>query len=236
MKIFITGGTSGIGLELASRYVKRGDEVAICGRDISKVPQGIRSKVHCYELSVHDHEKLSQAITDFAHGKLDILIASAGISVGKKTDLPHFDRARLVINTNVIGVINGFEAALKNMNSGGHLVAISSIAGLAGIPRVAAYSASKSAVLTLCESLSISLRKRNIDVTCICPGYIDTPLTKINTHKMPFLVPLDKAIAVIEKAIDKKKKIIIFPLPMKIIALVLNKMPRWLYRFVMRFY
>lgn len=144
-------------------------------------------------------------------GDIDIVIASAGRSVGKKTRDQNFELSREVININVIGLMNTFEGALSSMLSRGrgHLVAISSVAGYVGLPGAAAYSASKAAVSTYCESLTLDLKERGIHVSVLCPGFVDTPLTKKNNHSMPFLMTAENAAELMKKAIDKRRAITI---------------------------
>ena len=239
-KIFITGGTTGIGLELAKAYAKEGAEVGICGRDLSKLPANFEKdfpKIKAYAIDVIEPKPLIDAVHDFAPNGLDIMIANAGIGVGSKKRDPNFEAFRKVFAVNVDGVINAFEAAYPKMRekNKGQLVAIASVAGFVGLPGNGAYSGSKAAVIKLCESLSIDLRDTGIDVTCICPGFIDTPLTQKNDHAMPFLLPIEKGVAYVKGAIDHKKKLFLFPLPMKLVITILDKMPRCLYRMLMSF-
>lgn len=239
-KIFITGGTTGIGLELAKAYAREGAQVGICGRDLSKLPPNFNSdfpNIKAYAIDVAQPEPLIAAVNDFAPDGLDIMIANAGIGVGSKKRDPNFAAFRKVFAVNVDGVINAFEAAYPKMrdNHRGHLVAVASVAGFVGLPGNGAYSGSKAAVIKLCESLQLDLKNTGIDVTCICPGFIDTPLTQKNDHPMPFLLPIEKGVSLIKSAIDHKKKLFLFPLPMKLVITILDKMPRWLYRLVMSF-
>jgi len=140
-----------------------------------------------------------------------------------------------IIDINVKGVLNTFEFALELMlpKKKGHLVATASVAGFMGLPGAGAYSASKAAVLKLCESYSIDLKRSGINVTAIAPGFIDTPLTQQNNHKMPFIMSSDKAARLIKRALEKKKVLYVFPLRMKIIVAILDKMPRSWYRCLM---
>ena len=240
LNIFITGGTSGIGLELAKLYVASGNRVGICGRDISKTPPELLEKYNhllkAYECSVTDRKILMDAVADFSEGSLDVMIANAGISVGKKTKRPDFNVSRHIFETNALGVLHTFEAALSIMlaQGKGHLVGISSVAALVGLPGASAYSASKACVLRLCESYTLDLKDQGIAVSCICPGFIETPLTRKNDHSMPFLLSAEEGARRIKKAIDKQKVLYVFPWQMKIIMTLLEKMPRFLYRFLMR--
>lgn len=238
MNIFITGGTTGIGLALAKLYLEEGHRVGICARNLSKFPAEIKNKykqLHCYEVDVTNREDLYKAIHDFAPVELDLIFANAGRSVGAKSKTPQFSVANEIIDINVKGVLNTFDIALEIMlpRKKGHLVATASVAGFMGLPGAGAYSASKAAVLKLCESYSLDLKRRGINVTAIAPGFIDTPLTQKNNHKMPFLMSSDKAAKLIKRAIEKRKVLYVFPFRMKIVVSILDKMPRSLYRLLM---
>ncbi|PIK16435.1 SDR family NAD(P)-dependent oxidoreductase [Halobacteriovorax sp. JY17] len=239
MKIFITGGTTGIGWSLAKEYLEDDHIVGICGRDLSRIETGALEKfknLKTYKVDVTNREELIAAVDEFSEGSLDLMIASAGRSVGSKTKEPDFVASRDVININVLGVLNTFEAALKNMlpNKKGHLAAVASVAGMVGLPGASSYSASKAAVLKLCESYSMDLKSFNIDVTCIAPGFVDTPLTQKNDHGMPWLMSSEKAAKKIRKALDRKKVLFVFPWQMKTVMFILERLPRWMYRAFMQ--
>jgi short-subunit dehydrogenase len=238
VNIFITGGTTGIGLALAKLYLEEGHRVGICARNLSKFPVEIRNKykqLSCYEVDVTNREELHKAITNFAPVELDMVIANAGRSVGVKSKTPQFSVANEIIDINVKGVLNTFDIALEIMlpRKKGHLVATASVAGFMGLPGAGAYSASKAAVLKLCESYSLDLKRHGINVSAIAPGFIDTPLTQKNNHKMPFLMSAEKAAKLIKRALEKKKVLYVFPFRMKIVVSILDKMPRSLYRMLM---
>ncbi|MBP9682715.1 MAG: SDR family NAD(P)-dependent oxidoreductase [Bacteriovorax sp.] len=240
MNIFITGGTTGIGLALAKLYLEEGHRVGICARNLDKFPTEIRNKyklLSCYQVDVVNREEVRAAILDFANGDLDMVIANAGRSVGPKSKTPKFSVACEIMDINIKGVLNTFEVALELMmpKKKGHLVATASVAGFMGLPGSGPYSASKAAVLKLCESFSIDLKRSGIDVTAIAPGFVDTPLTQQNNHKMPFLMSSEKAAKLIKRALEKKKVLYVFPLRMAIAVCILEKMPRSWYRWIMSF-
>ncbi|HAZ12108.1 MAG: hypothetical protein A2X86_06345 [Bdellovibrionales bacterium GWA2_49_15] len=241
MNYFITGGTTGIGFELVKLYLSQGHRVAICGRDLSKLPKGFHEQhkkaLWVYQLDVSDREALVKAVTDFtekAEG-LNVMIANAGRSVGSKSNIPDFQSAKEILETNVLGVLYSFEAAMQHFVSkkSGQLVAIASVAGFVGLPGAGAYSASKAAVVRLCESWSIDLKPLNISVSCICPGFIDTPMTQQNTHSMPFLMSGEKGAKLIGKAIESKRALYLFPLRMNLLITFLSLLPRFVYRWLM---
>jgi short-subunit dehydrogenase len=111
----------------------------------------------------------------------------------------------------------------------GHLVAISSLAGYRGLPRSAAYSASKAGMTAFFESVRLDVKSKGIDVTIIHPGFIKTPLTAGRHNKMPFLMELDDAIPQFIKAIEKRKKFAAFPWQLATIVRAGKFMPAWMY-------
>ncbi|MBL7665088.1 MAG: SDR family NAD(P)-dependent oxidoreductase [Bacteriovoracaceae bacterium] len=233
--VFITGGTTGIGLALAKYYLANGHRVGICGRDKNRLEdKSLLTHPHfsIYELDVSDREKTKKVISDFAGNQgLDLMIANAGISVGNKTQLPNFDKAQELMKTNVFGVMNSFEAALEIMlkQKRGHLAGVSSVSGFVGLPGAAPYSASKAAVIKMCESFRIDLAQFNIRVSVIAPGFVDTPLTQKNHHPMPFMISADKAAAIIAKRLEKNHFMISFPWPMYLITRLMEIIPRRCY-------
>lgn len=238
--VFITGGTTGIGMELAKLYAGKGWKVGVCGREKAKFDESFsipNDNVSFYAVDVANRAELKAAIADFSKSiGLDLLIANAGIGYKFKTKVPDFEWSYKMVHVNLLGVMYAFEAALDVMipRSKGHLVAISSIAGYNGLPGVSAYSATKAAVQKLCESLHLDMKQFNIDVTTICPGFVETPLTSSNQHAMPFLVKAPRAAYLISRAIEKKKMVYAFPFFFSTIVRILGMLPRTWYRAFMR--
>lgn len=238
--VFITGGTSGIGLELAKLYLKKGWKVGVCGRDAAKFHEHFsdakRDNIQFFALDVADREAVKKAIHSFAQPTgLQLLIASAGMSYPLKTKVPDFERTYRMVHVNLLGVMYAFEAALEIMipQGSGHLVGVSSVAGFNGFPGVSGYSATKSGVIKFCESLNLDLKNLGIDVSCVCPGFVDTPLTKQNHHPMPFLMKADRAAEIIWRGLEKKKALITFPFLFAFMIRILSILPRGLYRRIM---
>jgi short-subunit dehydrogenase len=141
-----------------------------------------------------------------------------------------------VINVNVIGAANSVSAVVPEMvkRGRGHLVVISSLAAYRGLPKSAAYCASKAAVSAFFESLRLDLQPRGIDVTIIHPGFIKTPLTAGRHAQMPFLMELDDAVAKIIGAIEKRKKSYAFPWQLASIVRAGMIMPNFMYDWISR--
>ncbi len=140
-------------------------------------------------------------------------------------------RAEALAEIAVVGAANSVAAVIPEMvaRGQGHLVAISSLAGYRGLPKSAAYCASKAAVSAFFESLRIDLEPKGIAVTIIHPGFIKTPLTAGREAQMPFLMELDDAVQKIVRAIEKQKKSYAFPWQLATIVRVGMIMPIWMY-------
>ena len=240
--VFITGGSTGIGLELAKLYANQGYKVGICARSANKLPGNFQQdypNIYFTTADVTNKISLNEAVHEFLQATgatLTIMIANAGRSTGSKQQLPDFDVVADIVDTNLHGVLNAFSIGTKLFlkQGHGHLVGIASVAGMVGLPGAAAYSSSKAAVLALGESLALDLPKYGIDVTTIAPGFIDTPLTQKNDHGMPFIMPATKAAKKIKNAIDKKYPLYIFPWQMRLFITFARIIPRFVYRYLMR--
>ena len=194
----------------------------------------LATQASVYPLDVGDSAALAAAARDFIsrHGVPDIVIANAGISAGTRGDLAA-DLAVLsrLMHTNVLGLaatLQPFVAPMRERGSGA-LVGIASVAGFRGLAGAGAYSASKSAAITWLEALRLELHGSGVNVITICPGYVATPLTAVNRHRMPFLMDAPEAARRIARAIAAKKRLAIFPWQMRLAFLVLRRMPNWLY-------
>lgn len=243
-RVFITGASSGLGAALARRYAEQGAMLGLVARRgvalrelVASLPHPERHRI--YPLDVNDHAALAQAAADFmaaAHG-IDIVIASAGISRGTLTehaeDLQVFEQ---IFATNVSATVATFAPFIATMQAQAaagdrncRLVGIASVAGIRGLPGAGAYSASKAAVISYCESLRVELKKSGVTVVTIAPGYIDTPMTQGNKYAMPFLMPVEKfaerAVATIAAGCSYR----VIPWQMGVVAKVLRLLPNWLY-------
>ncbi len=236
--VFITGGTSGIGAELARQYLADGYRVGVCGRSWERFNKflGEKENLHFYELDTCNRAESKRVIREFAQDhSLDIVYANAGRSVGSKNKTPDFDKFEQVISVNLQGAVNTFEAAFLIMKEQGHghIIGISSVAGFCGFPGASAYNAAKGGLIKFCESIALDWKKFNIDVSCVCPGFIRTPLTDLNDHSMPFMLEADVACRRIKKAMDKKKVFYSLPKRMYFMTRFLEIIPRCMYRKMM---
>ena len=111
----------------------------------------------------------------------------------------------------------------------GTLCGIASVAGFRGLPGAGAYSSSKAAAISWLEALRTELAGSGVAVVTICPGYIDTPMTQVNTYRMPFLISADDAAKRFARAIAAKRRLAVIPWQMAIISMLLRALPGWLY-------
>lgn len=237
-RIFITGAGSGIGQALAEAYAGPDTQLGLMGRDAAKLEltaaRARGAQAHCYPGDVTRLEDCRQAADRFLRdaGAPQILIASAGIGAGTLTSRPE-DVAvfKEIMDSNWLGTIHVFSVFLPAMLQArsGRLVGIASMAGWRGLPGAGAYSASKAAVRIYLESLRLELAGSGLSVSTICPGYIDTPMTRGNAYPMPWLMPVDRAARRIRRAVDRGQSFLILPRPMAGVAYLLKHLPLFLY-------
>jgi short-subunit dehydrogenase len=197
--VFITGASSGIGQALAWRYHQAGWRLALAARRTAEIEswakqQGLQpDRYAVYGADVADTASIVAAgeACIAAQGVPDVVIANAGISVGVDTavreDIDVIARTFATNNVGLAATFHPFVQAMVQRGSGA-LAGIASVAGIRGLPGHGAYCASKAAVISYCESLRGELKPSGVKVVTICPGYIDTPLTRENRYAMPFLM------------------------------------------------
>ena len=187
-----------------------------------------------YQIDVADEAAVAAAAQDFLarFGAPDLVIANAGVSVGTRGDeVADVAKLRRVLEVNVTGLAATLAAFAPAMREAGRgtLAGIASVAGFRGLPGAGAYSASKSAAITWLESLRAELHGSGVSVVCVCPGYIDTPMTQVNRYRMPFLLSADESARRIARAIAARRRLAVIPWQMAAVSLLLRAMPGWIY-------
>jgi short-subunit dehydrogenase len=238
--VFITGASSGIGQALALRFYQDGFRLALVARRIEVMQQWILAqsldptRIRLYSADVADVNSIVAAGQRCLNeqGLPDVVVANAGISVGMDTgvrsDLEVMARTFATNNIGLAATFHPFTKAMCKRGSG-TLVGIGSVAGIRGLPGHGAYCASKAAVIAYCESLRGELRASGVAVVTICPGYIDTPLTRQNRYGMPFLMPVDGFAERAYKAIAVRSSYQVIPWQMGWVAKMLRLLPNSLF-------
>ena len=244
--VFITGASSGIGQALAARYAAAGWRLALVARRDHELhawagAQGWpheRWRAYHADVSVTDGIVAAAAACMASQGVPDVVIASAGISVGIDTaQRADLDVMARIFATNNIGLAATFHPFIKPMKARGSgvLVGIASVAAIRGLPGQGAYCASKAGVVNYCESLRAELWSSGIRVVTLLPGFVDTPMTRGNPYPMPFLISADEFAERAIRAIESRKSYCVIPWQMAITAKLLRIVPNVLFdRVLMR--
>jgi NAD(P)-dependent dehydrogenase (short-subunit alcohol dehydrogenase family) len=187
-KCLVTGAASGIGRATAIAVAARGGRVFLTDIDAAgleataaQITAGGGTVEHAQALDISDHAAVVRMAEEIhaVHGSLDVVMNVAGISIwGAVENLQH-EQWRRLVDVNLMGPVHVIECFVPPMiaaGRGGHLVNVSSAAGLFGLPWHAAYSATKFGLRGISEVLRFDLRRHGIDVHLVCPGGVDTPL------------------------------------------------------------
>ena len=180
----VTGGGSGLGMAIAEKFVANNIFTIIVGRDsarLGKAAKNLGSLCAPITCDLNDLNSIPELVKQVTgeYGRIDILVNNAGINM-KKDFQDVTDKEFLqIIQTNVVAVFSLSREAVRGMleNGGGSIINISSMASQYGIPKVIAYTASKSAIEGMTRAMAVELSPRGIRVNCIAPGFIATDMS-----------------------------------------------------------
>ena len=234
--IWITGGSSGIGKALAYKFANEGWQVALSARreellnEISKS----NNNIHSFPLDVLDVEKCKEVFNKIVSKfeNIDIAVFSTGIHDPNSERKLNLESIRKIMETNFFGTMNSINSVYSYFKEkkSGHISIVSSVAGYRGLPIAGAYCASKSALISYAESLYFDMKRFNVRVSVINPGFIKTPMTDQNPFPMPMIVSPEFAAEEMFKGLTKSKSFEIhFPKKFTFIMKILKIMPNWLY-------
>lgn len=221
--ILITGASSGLGKALAIHFANDQTSLHLLSRNkkkltsVKRVCEEKRAKVEVSTLDVRDRKKMKEYIDKLAtKNQLDMVIANAGISAGTANGLESDEQVYDIFETNLMGVLNTIQPALRYFakKKRGKILIISSLSSYLALPSCPAYSASKAAVRFYGNALGDYVKKYNVDVRVVSPGYMNTAMTKENDFPMPFLMEPEEAARIIEVKLENSKNPnIAFPWP-----------------------
>jgi short-subunit dehydrogenase len=231
----VTGASSGIGRALALQLGSEGYRVGLIARRREEL-EAVSSMIVTAGgvampavADVGDRLALRAAIAEIENrlGPTDVMVANAGFGAPTQLDPLNTADVEQTIRVNILGVIYSIEAVLPGMiaRKRGHLLAISSLGAFKGLPGESAYCASKAAVNAYMEGLRIALRSKGVVVTTVCPGFVETPMTPMDSA-MPFLMSADAAARrIAQRIIRRRGGVARFPLPMSLLMLLIARLP-----------
>ena len=238
-KIWITGASSGIGKALALKFSKEGWQVAASARRENLLIEiaNLNKNIFPFPLDVTDPENCKKVFDQVKQEfkEIDISVFSTGIHDPESEKKLNLNSIRKIMEVNFFGTINSINAVYDyyKEKKNGQISIVSSVAGYRGLPDAGAYCASKSALTSFTESLHFDLKKSNVKVSLISPGFIKTPMTDQNNFPMPMIKSPEFAAEQIYNGLIKKNNFEIhfpktFTFLMKLLRILPNKMYFWL--------
>lgn len=243
--VWITGGGSGIGREMALEFAREGASVAVSGRREDRLAEvvaeleALGAKAVAVPCDVTDESAVEAAVAAVvaAFGKLDVAVANAGFAVAGRVDKLTADDWRRQMDVNVVGAaVTAKHATPELEKTGGRLAIIGSVAGTISVAGTGAYSASKYAVRSVAQTLALELAPRGISVTLVQPGFVKSEIAKVDNQgrfradrkdKRPakLMWETDRAARVIVRAIHRRKREFTFTGHGKLIVFLGMHMP-----------
>ena len=242
--ILITGASSGLGAGMAREFAKLGRDLALCARRLERLSELKREllashpsiRVAIRPLDVNDYDQVFTGFRAFQEelGPIDRIIVNAGLGKGQPLGTGFFHANRQTAETNFVAALAQCEAALElfRKQNAGHLVTISSMSAMRGMPRnMTTYAATKAGLAALTEGIRAELIGTPIKVSTIYPGYIRTELNA-KAKKAPFMVDTETGCRALVRAIERERAESYVPAwPWGPLGVVLRRLPlRWVAR------
>ncbi|MDT4938291.1 MAG: hypothetical protein QOG80_1962 [Pseudonocardiales bacterium] len=216
-RILITGASSGLGAEMARQFAAMGRDLALCARRVDRLDTlrdeilsghpGVTVAVRA--LDVDDHDAVFRVFGELRDelGGLDRVIVNAGLGKGAPIGTGRFAANRQTATTNFVSALAQCEAAMEifRAQDDGHLVVISSLSALRGLPRtLTTYAATKAAVATLAEGIRIDVSRTKIKVTTIFPGYIRSEMNEQAVQRKVMMSDTDTGVRSLVRAVERE--------------------------------
>ena len=234
---FVTGASGGIGRALALRMAQDGVHVALAARrlpalrEVTEEIAAAGGTARAYALDVRDPNAVAARVAEAEAdlGPLDLVVANAGVAKGRWSGKLTFADCENTLDVNVRGAVATLLAPLPGMlaRGRGRLVGISSISAYRGLPKFAAYSASKAFLSAFLEVLRVDLARTGVRVSDIRPGYVRTGMT--GRARPPLIMSADAAAHRIWRAIERGRSVYAFPYPMAATMRTLRRLPAPIY-------
>ena len=235
-KIWITGASSGIGRSLAIKFASEGWKVAASARreNLLNELSNKYPNIESFPLDVTNINKCNSVFKEIIEKfeNIEICVFGTGIHDPESEKEFNLDKIKKIMEVNFFGVMNSINSVYSyyNEKKSGQVSVISSVAGYRGLPAAGAYCASKSALTSFTESLYFEMKRKNVRVTLISPGFIKTPMTDQNDFSMPMIKSPEFAAEQIYLGLIKKKGFEIhFPKAFTFIMKILRILPNNVY-------
>jgi short-subunit dehydrogenase len=243
-RTLITGASSGLGAEMARQLAARGADLGLCARRVERLEQ-LRDEIRAAHpdctvairaLDVDDPPAVFRVFGELRDelGGLDRVIVNAGLGKGASVGTGRFDANKQTINTNLVAALAQCEAAMEIFReaNAGHLVVVSSMSALRGMPRaLTAYAASKAGVATLAEGIRADVLGTPIKVTTLLPGYIRSEMNDRVAQRTPLLASTEDGVRSMVRAIEKEVAEALVPgWPWRPLSVVIRHAPLGLLR------
>ena len=246
--ILITGASSGLGAEMARQFATLGYDLALCARRMENLVDLKREilaahpdrRVEIRALDVTDDEAVFEVFAAFRDdfGTIERIIVNAGLGKGQPIGTGRYDANRQTAMTNFVAALAQSEAAMEifRAQESGHLVMISSMSAIRGLPRnLTTYAATKAGVAHLAEGLRAEFHGKPIDITVLYPGYIASEMNarvaRSGAQRTPMMTSTEKGVRSMVAAIEKKvASACVPPLPWAPMSLVMRYAPMPVYR------
>tara|TARA_A100000164_G_scaffold355348_1_gene363880 strand:+ start:952 stop:1722 length:771 start_codon:yes stop_codon:yes gene_type:complete len=234
--IWITGASTGIGKDLAIKFAENNWTVAASARreNLLNELNKINPNIHSFPLDVTDEDECKKVTIDIIRKfkQINICVFSTGIHDPNSEKKFNLNKINEIMNINFFGVMNSVNSIYDYFSEkqSGTISIISSVAGYRGLPAAGAYCASKSALSTFTESLYFDMKRKNVKVNLISPGFIKTPMTDKNEFPMPFIKSSKYAAEKIYIGLLNKNNFEIhFPKSFTYIMKIIQLLPNWIY-------
>ena len=209
--IWITGASSGIGRALAIKFANEGWIVAASARRESLLEElcKINKNIYSFPLDVTSIEQCKSVFKSIVEKFKDVEISIFGTGIHDPKSEKEFnlEKIRKIMEVNYFGTMNSINSVYSfyNDKKNGQISIISSVAGYRGLPAAGAYCASKSALTSFAESLHFEMKRKNVRISLVSPGFIKTPMTDQNDFPMPMIKSPEFAAEQIYTGLVKKK-------------------------------
>jgi short-subunit dehydrogenase len=234
--IWITGASSGIGRALAIKFANEGWIVAASARreNLLQELNKINENIYSFPLDVTNIDQCKTVFKSIVEKFKDIEISIFGTGIHDPESEKEFslEKIRKIMEVNYFGTMNSINSVYSYYNNkkSGQISIVSSVAGYRGLPAAGAYCASKSALTSFTESLHFEMKRKNVRVSLVSPGFIKTPMTDQNDFPMPMIKSPEFAAKKIYTGLVKKKGFEIhFPKTFTYIMKLLSILPSSIY-------